>query len=425
MNRTHLGHFAEGYDVAIRPFLGVLRQTAQLLSSVPDEVPGREILVGLRQAEQDLGSLLDETAQERASIVVFGPLKAGKSTLINAMAASYVTKVGSLPMYPCMVRFTHGARWCATLARYDGLARTLQDPTELSMQLQRAHVELSERLRQTGAPASFEAATSYPEAIRSLEVRIPVDALAQTGCVLVETPYLHGRLRFGYADALLDLGDRSACAIVVVRTQDLFQGAAFEGFHALLERFGTVFLVVNLDSRKEDLAPEGGSVASIERQDPLRIIEVFEALTMDGRLRAAMQSGALRLYPIDLLSAASRRLQEAQVVPDADRRRALATEAGESAHGEADFETFLEEVTALLDRDPRAKVFLASVLERSARLLDAVSALCQAPGLASLPQRAERLSRDLETARARDAPRSSASRRSRCASGSGTARSTR
>jgi ribosome biogenesis GTPase A len=36
-------------------------------------------------------------------VLIFGPLKSGKSTLMNAIAAAYVSEVSSLPAYPCLV----------------------------------------------------------------------------------------------------------------------------------------------------------------------------------------------------------------------------------------------------------------------------------------------------------------------------------
>ena len=55
-------------------------------------------------------------------MLLFGPLKSGKSTLMNAIAHEYVSEVSSLPAYPCMVFVSHGATRCFDVTRYSGAA---------------------------------------------------------------------------------------------------------------------------------------------------------------------------------------------------------------------------------------------------------------------------------------------------------------
>ena len=47
--------------------------------------------------------LSDKVTEQQAYVLIFGPLKSGKSTMMNAIAGSYVSEVSSLPAYPCMV----------------------------------------------------------------------------------------------------------------------------------------------------------------------------------------------------------------------------------------------------------------------------------------------------------------------------------
>ena len=52
----------------------------------------------------------------------------------------------------------------------------------------------------------------------------------------------------------------------------------------------------------------GTLVPSLEQEDPLRIIDAFENLAMGAPLKRAADAGRLKLYPVDLLRAASARL---------------------------------------------------------------------------------------------------------------------
>ena len=115
----------------------------------------------------------------------------------------------------------------------------------------------------------------------------------------------------------------------------MFLEQVFTEFTKLLELFSKIFLVVNIDSRKQDLAPDGELVPSLEQQAPDRIIEAFENLTMSAPLKKAANDGRLRIYPVDLLSTASKRLRAANAQRNslgAGAQDGDGTEGGGSAH---------------------------------------------------------------------------------------------
>ena len=116
-------------------------------------------------------------------------------------------------------------------------------------------------------------------------------------------------MKFGYDQMTREFRDTASCAIFVVKTDNLFLEQVFEEFQSLLELFSRIFLVVNVDTTKMDLRPDGSLAPSLEREDPVRVIEAFETLAMSAPLKNAVDEGRLRIYPVDLLRAASTRLQ--------------------------------------------------------------------------------------------------------------------
>ena len=101
--RTLLRNFSEEFVTALRALLQPLEEASDKLSWASEDLPAREILPDLREVRHQLGVLVDKVADQHAFVLIFGPLKSGKSTLMNALAAAYVSEVSSLPAYPCMV----------------------------------------------------------------------------------------------------------------------------------------------------------------------------------------------------------------------------------------------------------------------------------------------------------------------------------
>lgn len=304
--QTQLSQFCEHFDRVARPLLKPLEETASALAAADDDTPGAELGGHVEEMRHQLEMLVDKVRDQQAYVLIFGPLKSGKSTLMNAVAGAYVSEVSSLPAYPCLVFVGHGESRKYVVHRYDDSDETLGDPGSLRRQIADAHVELARIMRQTeDAGEQFEPQEHYPRAIRRVDVEVPAPKLAESGAVLVDTPGLYTRMRFGYDRMTRDFRNAAACAIFVVRSDTLFLEQVFTEFHQLLELFSRIFLVVNIDTNKRDLGADGRLMPSLEQRNPERIIEAFENLAMSAPLKHAEEEGRLRVHPIDLMSAAA------------------------------------------------------------------------------------------------------------------------
>ena len=405
MMRTRLARFSEEFDAIVRPVLEPLQQASQafevaLTSAKADDAeaesdgdragPGfdRELVPDLHELHHQLSMLVDKVAEQQAFILIFGPLKSGKSTLMNALSAEYVSEVTSLPAYPCMVYVAHSPTKSYRLTRYDGKVEEIHDAGRLRLHVQRAHSELAARIREVEEEGkTFDPAAHLPSAIRRIDVRVPAGELEQSGAVLVDTPGLYTRMKFGYDRMTKEFRNAAACAMFVVKTDNLFLEQVFEEFNELLELFSRIFLVVNVDTTKSDLSPNGELVPSLEQSDPLRLIEAFENLSMSAPLKQAADEGRLRIYPVDLLRAASWRLKQGQTATGGDE---------EAFQGQASFDTFLGDLTQFLNSTDYLNAFLHDSLRRARMLLSDASEICERAsikdflgGLAELERRRE------------------------------------
>src|SRR5262249_25732373 len=134
---------------------------------------------------------------------------------------------------------------------------------------------------------------------------LPVQSLAESGTVLVDTPGLYSRMKFGYDVLAREFRNSASCAVFVVKTDNLFLEQVFAEFNQLLGLFSRIFLVINVDSKKRDLQADGRLWPSAESEHPEQIIEAFKTLSMAGPLRQAYKDGRLRIHAVDLLGAAS------------------------------------------------------------------------------------------------------------------------
>ena len=361
--RTLLSQFCEEFDAIVRALIQPAHATSEALDAASDALSCKQLRPAIVDLALQFESLADKVAEQQAYVLIFGPLKSGKSTLMNAIAGTYVSEVSSLPAYPCMVYVQHSADKEFTVTRYSGQTKTYEDPAELHMAIHRAHGELAERLRSDGA---LDPAADFPAAIRRIDFKLPAGELAQSSTVLVDTPGLYSRMKFGYDRMTRDFKSSAACAIFVVKPDNLFLEQVFAEFNELLELFSRIFLVVNIDSQKTDLAPDGSLKPSLEAENPLRIIEAFEDLAMSAPLKQAADEGRLRIYPIDLLHAAAGRIAGPQ-------EPSAASEA--NAQSAARFESFRTDLTDYLDSTEYLVAFLGDSLRRSKTLLDELRGL--------------------------------------------------
>ena len=392
--RTLLSQFCEEFERAVRPLVDPIRRTTELLAQEPKRACAGATLPGLLDVQHELKVLADKVAAQQAYVLIFGPLKSGKSTLMNAMSAAYVSEVTSLPAYPCMVYVSHADAREFVLTRYNGDQVVLHDPSALRLQIERAHTDLADRMRRVEATGQeFDPAIHYPEAFRRVDVKVPAGQLAQSGSVIVDTPGLYSRMRFGYDRMTREFRNAAACAIFVVKTDNLFLEQVFNEFKELLEHFSRIFLVVNLDSTKKDLRPDGGLVPSLESEDPIRVVQAFETLAMSAPLKQAADEGRLRIYPSDLLRAASRRLKGERAEED--------TSSVFGRGGEADFGNFLSDLTDYLNSTDYLVAFLGDSLRRAHTLLAETGELCASKSVHELETEIGRLENEQARCQAR------------------------
>lgn len=374
--KTLLSHFCAEFQEKVRPVLAPLEQLATKLDALPTGSEMRALSPRVRSLAHQLDILSDKISEQQAYVLIFGPLKSGKSTLMNAIAGAYVSEVTTLPAYPCMVYVGHAAKPEYTVTAYDGRTQSFPDAQALRDLLVRAHAELASRIRSVEARGEdFDPAVHLPGAARRIDVRTPAPALGDSGALLVDTPGLYSRMRFGYDQMTREFRNAAASAIFVVKTDNLFLEQVFDEFSDLLRLFSRIFLVVNLDGTKQDLEPDGTLRTSLEGSDPQQIIEAFERLAMSSELEAARSEGRLGIYPMDLLRAASRRLRRVEASPGADEPSADV------------FDRFIADLTEYLNGTNYLVSFVGDSLRQSRSLLDDLDALGKESPLGTLDTR--------------------------------------
>lgn len=382
---THnlLTEFCSAADAELAPVFPPLSAAQDCFAKAEQGRPARRLLPAMQDLQHQLRALADRIEQQQAFVLIFGPLKSGKSTFMNAMASSYVSEVTALPAYPCMVYVSHAEEPEFLLTAYDGSTQSFQDRQEVVEEIEQAHRRLTARLREVEAAGrSFDPGTDMPSALRRVDVRTPAADLETSGAVLVDTPGLYTRMKFGYDRMTRDFRDAAACAVFIVKTENLFLEQVFAEFEDLLDLFSRIFLVVNLDRSKRDLMPDGSLQPSLEHEDPQRILDAFEHLAMSAPLKQAADDGRLRIFPVDLLHAASSRLQSAE------GNAAVQESDSTSAHG---FDDLLADLTDYLDSNDYLHAFMADSLRRGEDLLQELCTFAQRPAARDLVQEEERL----------------------------------
>ncbi|MBL8753446.1 MAG: dynamin family protein [Planctomycetes bacterium] len=350
---TQLGTYCQQFDGTLRPLLADISTALAAIDAAGPDNAGRGLQTPLRELQHQMKSLCDKVLEQQAYVLIFGPLKSGKSTLMNAIAGAYVSEVSSLPAYPCLVFVSAGQKREYVLTTYDGSVRTFSAAQELATHIDRAHGELAAAIRaaeQKGV--AFDPAEHFPQAIRRVDVRVPGSELASTGAVLVDTPGLYTRMRFGYDRMTRDFRNAAACAIFVVKSDTLFLEQVFAEFQQLLDLFSRIFLVVNVDAHKRDVSPDGKLVPSLEQSKPEAVLQAFQQLAMSAPLQRAAEQGKVRMYPVDLLHAASNSLQR-----------------GPNEQMPAGFRAFRQDLSDYLASSDYLAAFLRDSLQRAQTLL--------------------------------------------------------
>ncbi len=382
--KTEITRFCEACVHALEPLPETLATATAQMERVSDPALLRAPLAALNDIRARLRSLTEKLRNQQAYLLIFGPLKSGKSTLMNAISGSYVSEVTSLPGYPCLVYVQHAEQPHFSVTRYNGRESVFANGLVLKDVIADSHIALADQIRateQTGV--EFSPGHHFPEAIRRVDVKVPVASLAESATVLVDTPGLYSRMNFGYDVLTREFRDSAACAVFVVKTDNLFLEQVFAEFNQLLDLFSRIFLVINVDSSKRDLLPDGSLQRSAESEDPKRIIEAFKTLSMAGPLREAYENQRLRLHAVDLLSAASAILAPGPESDVATPQRAA-------------FNDFLNDLTAYLNSSDYIVEFIRDSLRQGTTLCTEAREQIDGPELASLRERQAALATEVE-----------------------------
>jgi hypothetical protein len=183
----------------------------------------------------DLDAVLAEFAKRRVRIAVYGEVKAGKSTLINAIAGRELSPVAFDPLTSVPVRVTYGpyTRWRAGERVFDNAS------------------DIAGVMRNGATPP----AQDDPGQIAEVVVETDLDLLQLGGQVdLLDTPGVGSEERFDTisSDALHLLD----AVILVVRYPALFTQFTRALMHGLENDIGKLFVVWNLDADCAELSPQ-------------------------------------------------------------------------------------------------------------------------------------------------------------------------
>lgn len=309
--KTEIRDFCSSLAKTLNPFRQTIDRALPDLFRAGEEFDLNDLVNGLKDDREELAKVLEQVESEEAYLLIFGPLKSGKSTLMNAISGSYVSEVSSLPAYPCLVYVRHSDTPTFSLSRFDGTTTSYPDNSTLQQVVRDSHTDLAKAIKRTeDAGETFDPETHHPEAIRRVDIGLTATELDQGAAVLVDTPGLYAKMKFGYDRMTREFRDRAACALFVVKADNLFLEPVFDEFNELLSNFSRIFLVVNIDHSKKDLEPDGRLRPSLESTDPDQIVEAFRSLAINTTIRKAFEEGRLQVYPIDLLHSAQKILSK-------------------------------------------------------------------------------------------------------------------
>ncbi len=389
MIRTCLGLFADEFQLALHALTERLVATSSCLDESSDPALTRSVRPRIQDAVHQLEILNRTVARRRAPTLVLGPPKAGKSALIDALVAARVADVSGLVSYPCTVSYAHADEWTGKIVSNDGSTTTFPDAATLREFVERSHVELFERVHATESEGrAFDGERHAPDAVRRIELGLPVEGLEGSGTRFVELPGASGRLPHDIEELTRGFADARAAAILVLRTDAPPPAGTFEQLELLLARFETLYVVLNVDTRRLELTREGELVPEPAALDPLRAAERYRRQVFPAALEAAIRADRVRVRTIDVVSVAARRIRGVFTGADPGELEQAVTAPAEVA-----FATLLDDVTRHLDKDDRALLFLSDSIRQA-------DAICAGLVRSSEESAIAELSTRLEAARA-------------------------
>jgi hypothetical protein len=227
----------------------------------------------------DLDTLLSEFARRRVRIAIYGEVKAGKSTLLNAIAGATLSPSAFDPLTSIPIRITHGPKTLWRLGE-----QTLDDVDELT-RVMRAETDAAEVVIET-----------------------PLDLLQLGGQVdLMDTPGVGSEERYDVVSAATLRG--LDAVVLVVRYPALFTQFTRHLMQSLENEIGKLFVVWNIDADCAELSEEERERHSETLRS--RVAGAHELYLVDARaaLRAAegREAGGRVATGIDAFVAGLRR----------------------------------------------------------------------------------------------------------------------
>ncbi|MGE9290676.1 MAG: dynamin family protein [Puniceicoccales bacterium] len=357
--RTEIRDFCSSLSQSLKPFQETVDKALPEIHRASEPFDLGDLLNGLKNDREEMIKIIEQIENEEAYLLIFGPLKSGKSTLMNAISGAYVSEVSSLPAYPCLVYVRHTDAPQYSLSRYDGTTTSYPDNSSLQQVIRDAHTDLARAIKETeDRGESFDPETHFKQAIRQVDIGLTTTELDQGAAVLVDTPGLYAKMKFGYDRMTREFRDRAACAIFVVKADNLYLEPVFDEFNELLSNFSRIFLVVNTDHSKKDLEPDGRLRPSLESTDPDRVIETFRSLAVNTTIRHAFEEGRLQVYPIDLLHSAQKVLSKNPLPP----------EESDGGPGHERFQTLNNDLEEYLNGSGYVQEFKADTFRRVDRM---------------------------------------------------------
>jgi hypothetical protein len=398
--KTEISKFCEAYLNVLNSLPPALKKATGEMEKAGSEELLQKPLATLNDVRARLRTLVEKIDSQQAYLLIFGPLKSGKSTLMNAISRTYVSEVTSLPGYPCLVYVRHSDEPHFSATRYNGRETVFANGRMLKDVIADSHIALADQIRVAEERnGDFDPRRDFSEAIRRVDVKLPVESLAESSTVLVDTPGLYSRMNFGYDVLTREFRDSAACAVFVVKTDNLYLEQVFAEFNQLLGLFSRIFLVINVDSSKRDLQPDGTLQPSTESRDPQQIIEAFKTLSMAGPLRQAYEARRLRIHAVDLLSAASVYLTGSGSL-NGNGNGAHTPDSSDEKQREA-FDTFLNDLTDYLNSSDYTQEFMRDSLRQGSNLCGEVREVAEGPELKELLDKQVQLGEEMKDLRDR------------------------
>lgn len=303
----------------------------------------REVLAGCSaadafpaEAREAFASLYLRARRAAIRVLVMGPLKAGKSTLLNVLAQDpHISQISQLPTYPCFVEVrdlernsagepTEPAK--AFFYDSDGALAKEMSPEEGQRFLDQLLNEFIEE--GSGAAVQYERVvqrTDFPQREEGVDL-VLVDSPGLFFRAAIDRRLLPGeRGREGASPVVKSLLSETDVVIFVVRPEQLFFQSVAEYLsnfvHATRMR---IFVLVNASTRsKTQRGTEIVDFDQVEEQGEIR--QYFLQHLADEELADALHQGLrISLHFADLLAAAT-----AHFAPEGDAEAFLRTRSGD------------------------------------------------------------------------------------------------